>query len=132
VGTARALDAVRAAEAAGFERRADFYHPLAACFLSKPEERAVYVAEGALELEGERLAAGTMAVLRPGAPARVRAAEATRLAVIGGAPLAGERHLWWNLVSSSRERLRQAAGDWKHGRFPPVPGDDAFIPLPER
>jgi hypothetical protein len=51
--------------------------------------------------------------------------------LIGGAPIDGERHLWWNFVSSSRDRIEQAKRDWKEGRFPPVPGETEFIPLPE-
>ena len=98
---------------------------------AEPEERALYVAEGELELDGERLAAGTMAVLRSGAPARVAARAAARLALVGGAPLEGERHLWWNFVSSSRERIERAKTDWKDGRFAGVPGETESIPLPE-
>jgi hypothetical protein len=52
--------------------------------------------------------------------------------LFGGAPLDGERHLWWNFVASTRERIEQAKADWREGRFPNVPGDDKeFIPLPE-
>ena len=95
------------------------------------EERAVYVAEGLLELAGERVAAGTMAVLRPGTEVRAQGLESARLAVIGGAPLTGERHLWWNFVSSSRARMERAKADWKSGAFPKVPNETEFIPLPE-
>jgi redox-sensitive bicupin YhaK (pirin superfamily) len=96
------------------------------------EERAVYVAQGELALDGERLAEGTMAVLRRGAAARVSARRDSLLALVGGAPLAGERHLWWNFVSSSRERIERAKADWREGRFGAVPGDPEWIPLPER
>jgi hypothetical protein len=51
--------------------------------------------------------------------------------LLGGAPLDARRHLWWNFVSSSPERIEQAKADWKEGRFPPVPGETEFIPLPE-
>jgi redox-sensitive bicupin YhaK (pirin superfamily) len=95
------------------------------------EERAVYVAQGELALGGERLAEGAMAVLRGGAAARVSARRDSLLALVGGAPLAGERHLWWNFVSSSRERIERAKADWREGRFGAVPGDPARIPLPE-
>ena len=95
------------------------------------EERAVYLVEGAIAIDGQRLAPGAMAVLRRSAQARIVAERASRLALVGGAPLEGERHLWWNFVSSSRERLEQAKSDWKEGRFPGVPGDPEFIPLPE-
>jgi redox-sensitive bicupin YhaK (pirin superfamily) len=67
----------------------------------------------------------------PRAP-RLRAHAASRLMLFGGAPLDGERNLWWNFVASSRERIEQAKADWRDGRFPKVPGDeDEFIPLPE-
>lgn len=94
-------------------------------------ERAVYVAAGEVTVDGTPLATGSMAVLREGAPARLEAREAARVALFGGAPLDGERHLWWNFVSSSRERIERAKADWKAGRFPAVPDDDEFIPLPE-
>jgi redox-sensitive bicupin YhaK (pirin superfamily) len=51
--------------------------------------------------------------------------------LLGGAPLDGVRHLWWNFVSSSTERIEQAKADWREGRFPQVPGETEFIPLPE-
>ena len=76
---------------------------------------------------------------RPGAcwcsapgPAELRAEEPARLVVLGGAPLDGPRHIWWNFVSSSRERLEQAKADWKEGRFAKVIHDERErIPLPE-
>jgi len=92
----------------------------------------VYVAEGGLGLEGELVGAGTMAVLRSGTRARVEARAPARIALVGGAPLDGERHLWWNFVSSSRERIERAKADWKNGRFAAVPGETEFIPLPPR
>ena len=60
----------------------------------------------------------------------VRAAAASRTMLLGGAPL-GPRHIWWNFVSSSRDRIEQAKADWKRGRFAPVPGEHDFIPLPD-
>jgi hypothetical protein len=99
------------------------------------EERAVYVVDGELELGERKFSRGEMAVVRAdrelGASPRIRARGASRIALIGGAALEGDRHLWWNFVSSSRERLEQAKSDWKAGRFPEVPGDPEFIPLPE-
>jgi hypothetical protein len=56
---------------------------------------------------------------------------AVRLMLLGGASMDGPRHIWWNFVSSSRERIAQAREDWRAGRFPPVPGESEFIPLPE-
>jgi redox-sensitive bicupin YhaK (pirin superfamily) len=71
------------------------------------------------------------ATLRPGNDIAVAARGPARLLLFGGAPLDGPRHLWWNFVSSSRERIEQAKEDWKAGRFAPVPGETEFIPLPE-
>ena len=61
----------------------------------------------------------------------VTAREASRLMLLGGAPLEGERHLWWNFVASSKDRIEQAKADWRAGRFAKVPGETEFIPLPE-
>jgi redox-sensitive bicupin YhaK (pirin superfamily) len=94
------------------------------------EERAVYVAEGDLDVDGSRVAAGTLALLRPGASVRLRAITACRCMVLGGAPADGPRHIWWNFVSSRPERIEQAKADWQAGRFAAVPGEDEFIPLP--
>jgi redox-sensitive bicupin YhaK (pirin superfamily) len=95
------------------------------------EERAVYIVEGRLALGGEVFDAGRLLVLRPG-EALVAAAETpSRLVFLGGAPMDGPRHLWWNFVSRSKERIEQAKHDWKEGRFTPVPDDPEFIPLPD-
>jgi hypothetical protein len=77
------------------------------------------------------LAEHTMAVLPPAASARLHGRDATgaRLMVIGGAPLDAPRHMWWNFVSSRKERIVQAAHDWEAGRFAPVPGEREFIPF---
>jgi redox-sensitive bicupin YhaK (pirin superfamily) len=94
-------------------------------------ERAVYVVEGELAVGLRRFGPGAMVVLQPGA-AEVRALAAARLVIIGGAPLDGERHIWWNFVASSPERIERAKADWRQGRFGVVPGDEReFIPLPE-
>lgn len=95
-------------------------------------ERAVYAADADLLIDGAPLAAGQLAVLPEGTDVEIRAADATRAILLGGARLDGERHLWWNFVSSSRERIERAKADWQAGRFGKVPGDDEFIPLPER
>ncbi|MFO1079582.1 MAG: pirin family protein [Reyranellaceae bacterium] len=96
-------------------------------------ERAVYVAEGSAAVGDRLLEVGDLAVLQPAAPAAIVAGEAgARLMLLGGAPLDGPRHMWWNFVSSDKERIEKAKADWKAGRFATVPGDDAFIPLPER
>jgi hypothetical protein len=94
-------------------------------------ERAVYVVEGELAAGERRVTPGAMAVFRPSATS-VRALAPSRFVLIGGAPLDGERHIWWNFVSSSTERIERAKVDWAEGRFGVVPGDDKeFIPLPE-
>lgn len=95
------------------------------------EERAVYVTSGKLTAAGQDIDQFNMAVLtsRPGIS--VRAESDTRLALVGGEHLE-RRHIWWNFVSSRRDRIEQAKADWKAGNFPVVPGDEKeFIPLPE-
>jgi redox-sensitive bicupin YhaK (pirin superfamily) len=95
-------------------------------------QRAVHVAEGWIQIGARRLGAGVMAVLRPGAEVTVTADGPARVMLVGGAALDGERHIWWNFVSSSRERIDRAKDDWKAGRFARVAGDEReFIPLPE-
>jgi len=96
------------------------------------EERAVYIAEGRIRGGAETFEAGRMLVFRHGDPVTLRADGAVRLLLLGGAPLDGPRHLWWNFVSSSTGRIEQAKADWREGRFPQVPGEAEFIPLPER
>ena len=94
-------------------------------------ERAVHVVEGPVLCDGQPLAPGVMAVLRPGATVLLEAPGPARVMLLGGAPLDGPRHIFWNFVSSSQERIARAADDWRAGRFPKVPGDDKeFIPLP--
>ncbi len=94
-------------------------------------DRAVYVASGAVSVAGTRFGEGQLIVLHPGALVDMRAEEAARALVLGGEPMEGPRHIWWNFVSSSRERLEQAKEDWRQGRFDTVPGDaEDFIPLP--
>jgi redox-sensitive bicupin YhaK (pirin superfamily) len=93
-------------------------------------ERALHVVEGTIDVAGERVEPGHMVVLRSSQAATLTAHTPVRVMLLGGAPLDGPRHLWWNFVSSSRERIDQAKSDWHHRRFAPVPGDDEFIPLP--
>ena len=96
-------------------------------------ERATYVVEGEVEVGGAPRSAGELLVLRQGARATVRAKTAASVMLIGGAPLDGPRHVWWNFVSSSRERIERAKSEWREGRFAMVPGDEVeFVPLPER
>lgn len=93
-------------------------------------ERAVYVAEGALELGGQPVTAGTLAVLAAGTTVTARATADSRAVLLGGAPLDGPRQLWWNFVASDPARITQAKSDWQAGRFPAVPGETESIPLP--
>ncbi len=95
------------------------------------EDRAVYVVDGTIECDGQERAPGAMTVLRAGADVSLSSTGGARAVLIGGAPLPGTRHIEWNFVSSSRERLERAKDDWRAGRFPKVPGDALeFIPLP--
>ena len=96
------------------------------------DERAVYLAYGEASLDGVPLDPQTLYVLRPGIAATLRSAGGGRVMLCGGEAFATPRHVWWNFVSSSRDRLNQAKEDWKAGRFPTVPGDEKeFIPIPE-
>jgi redox-sensitive bicupin YhaK (pirin superfamily) len=94
-------------------------------------ERAAYVVEGEISCGDALIEPARMALFAPGPTPPLRAKSNARVALVGGAPLDGERHIWWNFVSSSRERIEQAKRDWKEGRFTPVPGETEFIPLPE-
>jgi len=92
-------------------------------------ERGIYVADGRIGIDGDSHGAGTMLALRRGGTATITAESDARVALFGGEPL-GERLLWWNFVSSRRERIEQAKSDWRDGRFAAVPGESEFIPLP--
>jgi redox-sensitive bicupin YhaK (pirin superfamily) len=94
-------------------------------------ERALYPVEGRLTLDGLSLPNATMAVLDPGSTPLLRAEAKSRVMLLGGAPLDGPRFIWWNFVSSSRERIERAKHDWAHDRFDSVPGETEFIPLPD-
>lgn len=95
------------------------------------DERALYVAIGDATLDGMPLDPMTLYVLRPGTTATLRSASGGRVMLCGGEAFATPRHVWWNFVSSSRERINQAKADWTAGNFPKVPGDDVeFIPIP--
>lgn len=99
---------------------------------AEAEERGIYVVAGEIDVAGDRFGAGQLLVFRPGDRTTVSAAAPSRIAVLGGAPLDGPRFVWWNFVSSRRERIQQAKEDWKRGFFGKVPGDEIeFIPLPE-
>ena len=98
------------------------------------EERAAYVLDGEVEVAGDRFTPGRMLVFRAGDRLALRAGpQGARLLLLGGAVMDGPRFLFWNFVSSSRERIEQAKSDWQAGRFGKVTGDEKdFIPLPER
>ncbi|HSV34712.1 MAG TPA: pirin family protein [Ramlibacter sp.] len=93
-------------------------------------ELAVFGVDGNLSVDGEDLPARTMAVLQPEQAASIQAAQATRFVVIGGEPLDAPRHMWWNFVSSRKERIIEASADWEAQRMGRVPGETEFIPLP--
>ena len=94
-------------------------------------ERALYILDGDAQLDGADLPARHLVVLERGARHVLRARTPLRAMLLGGEPLDGRRHLWWNFVSSSKERIEQAKDDWREGRFGRIQGDDEFIPLPE-
>ncbi len=96
------------------------------------DERGIFIAEGSIEISGQRFAAGQLLVFRPGDRITVSAVSDTRIMLLGGEPMDGPRHIWWNFVSSSKDRIEIAKQDWVQGRFATVPGDDVdFIPLPQ-
>lgn len=94
------------------------------------EEQALYVADGEVTLGSTQYGVGTMLVLKPGGGALVTANGTARCMLLGGAALDGPRHIYWNFVSSSLERIEQAKDDWRNMRFAMVAGDPEFIPLP--
>jgi redox-sensitive bicupin YhaK (pirin superfamily) len=96
------------------------------------EERAIYVADGSVEIAGESFEGPQLLIFRPGDRITVTAVRPARMMLLGGATMDGPRHIWWNFVSSSKERIEQAKEDWVQKRFRDVPGETEFIPLPER
>jgi redox-sensitive bicupin YhaK (pirin superfamily) len=96
------------------------------------DERAIVVALGEATLDGVPLDRHTLYLLAPGRAMTLRTAGGARVMLLGGEAFATRRHVWWNFVSSDRERIDQAKRDWREGRFPPVPGDaEESIPLPD-
>ena len=99
---------------------------------AEADERAIYVALGTATLDGMTLEPMVLYVLKPGVDMTLRSETGARVMLCGGEDFATERHVWWNFVSSDRERINQAKHDWKEQKFPKVPGDDKeFIPIPE-
>ncbi|MES0031032.1 pirin family protein [Mesorhizobium sp. M0040] len=96
------------------------------------EERAIYTLEGEVSISGDRFPAERLLVFRPGDEIVVSSERGAHFMLFGGASLGSKRYIWWNFVSSSKERIEQAKEEWKTGRFDIVPGDEQeFIPLPE-
>jgi redox-sensitive bicupin YhaK (pirin superfamily) len=96
------------------------------------EERGIYLVSGNVEIAGDRFGPGQLLIFRPGDRITVSAATPARFLLLGGAPMDGPRYIWWNFVSSRKERIEQAKAEWQSGRFDTVPGDaEEFIPLPE-
>jgi redox-sensitive bicupin YhaK (pirin superfamily) len=96
------------------------------------DERAVYLASGRIDIAGQSFDASQLLVFRPGDRISILAETNARLMLLGGEPMDGPRHIWWNFVSSSKERIAAAKDDWRQSRFAIVPGDESeFIPLPE-
>ncbi|RUW01716.1 MULTISPECIES: pirin family protein [unclassified Mesorhizobium] len=96
------------------------------------EERAIYTLEGEVSIAGDRFPAERLLVFKPGEEIVVSSERGAHFMLFGGASLGSKRYIWWNFVSSSKERIEQAKEEWKTGRFDIVPGDEEeFIPLPE-
>jgi redox-sensitive bicupin YhaK (pirin superfamily) len=94
-------------------------------------ERAAFLLEGVVSIGDETFEPGQLLVFAPSATPTIGAATPARLMLLGGAPMDGPRHIWWNFVASSPDRIEQAKADWKDGRFATVPGESERIPLPE-
>ena len=99
---------------------------------ARADERGVMLVGGEAQLDGQSLDLFTLYVLRPGHEARLFSAMGARAMLMGGQAFSTRRYVFWNFVSSSRDRINQAKDDWKAMRFPLIPGDDQeFIPIPE-
>lgn len=95
------------------------------------EERAIYVVSGEIDVMGDRFTQHQLLVLKPGDAITLSAVGDAHIMLLGGEPMDGPRHIWWNFVHSRRERIEEAKAQWKAGRFEPVPEESEFIPLPE-
>jgi redox-sensitive bicupin YhaK (pirin superfamily) len=96
-------------------------------------ERAAFIVSGEIEVAGQtgRFGEAQFVVFKPGAEIVLRAHSGAHLMVVGGEPYPEPRHVYWNFVSSSRDRIEQAKDDWRQGRFPEIVGETEFIPLPD-
>jgi hypothetical protein len=94
------------------------------------EERAVYVVQGELGIDAGKVVEGQLAALAPGLKIRLRAVGEVRAMLLGGNRFPTPRHIWWNFVASSQERIERAKARWAKREFPSVPGETEFIPLP--
>ena len=95
------------------------------------DERAVYVASGEIDIAGDSFGAGRLLIFKPGDRISIMALSHARLLLLGGEPMDGPRHIWWNFVSSRKDRIEDAKAAWRAGRFDSVPGEHEFMPLPE-
>lgn len=97
------------------------------------EERAIYVLDGEIEISGDRFGADRLLVFKPGDRITINAVSDVHFTIFGGAAMDGPRHIWWNFVSSRKDRIEQAKAEWAAGHFQKVPGDEIeFIPLPPK
>jgi redox-sensitive bicupin YhaK (pirin superfamily) len=95
------------------------------------DERAIYIVSGEIEIMGDRFGAAQLIVLRKGDAITLTSPGVAQIVLFGGEPMDGPRHIWWNFVSSRKERIEQAKEQWRTAKFDPVPGESEFIPLPE-
>jgi redox-sensitive bicupin YhaK (pirin superfamily) len=95
------------------------------------EERAIYTLDGEIDIAGDTFGPHQLLVFKPGDRISVKALTAARFMLLGGATMDGPRYIWWNFVSSRKERIEQAKADWAQARFDTVPGENEFIPLPQ-
>ena len=96
------------------------------------EQRGVYAVEGEISVAGSDVPPQHLAVFEHGESVEVRATTRARLMLLGGARTDGERFIWWNFVASSRERIEEAKQRWREQRFPRIPGETEFVPLPDK
>jgi len=98
---------------------------------ARAQERALYVLQGDVQVDGADIPEQHLLVLDPGVRHKVRARTPVKAMLLGGEPLDAHRHMWWNFVSSSKDRIEQAKADWREGRFGVIAGETEFIPLPD-